>query len=1696
MRDQVRLDIRNTLQQIQSGRLTPSAGLRILEELRMEGERDLLFFHPEWEQVALDHRSPAPDSILLFELDDALSTEVRTRLPAVGQLHVVKRGSAFRQLDRNRFEVNPERPADFRELIATLAQQGVPVTHILFHWSNSGTDIRSMVADAALSLFHLTQSLMEQKRTHAVRLLSLSVDAGDLQDAIQGAIGSFALTIRQENPLYLYKAVTVRDTSLPALAEMALAELTAIDADVQVRVENGVRSVRRLKEVQGTDRSALAWRERGVYLITGGAGGLGHVFASYLARQARARLVLAGRSPLGNEQQERVRDLERLGAEVLYVQADVAEREQVEQLVAKAKQRFGELHGVIHSAGVIRDSFLLKKTAAEWEAVLSPKVYGTFHLDEATRGEPLDWFVLFSSVTVVAGNVGQSDYAFANSFMDHFAAGRASARRPGKSLSLNWPLWQDGGMRLDAAAEQHLHRTLGLTPMSQEQGLLAFESALQSPHAQLAILHGAGEQIRNLFAPRAEPVATPEWNEGNSDLPAADLLEPTKDHLKSVLSRLTKIPASSIASKEPLEAYGIDSVLIMSLTRELEQQFGSLSKTLFFEYENIEALSHYFVDHHQDVLHKLFNRADAAIAAVPQAASPAGQQAIAELPTSLHRERRKNVRRPLQSRSGSSTPEREQQMEIAIIGLSGQYPEARNLAEFWANLQAGKDSITEIPSERWDHSIYFDPDRNRKGKCYSKWGGFISDVDKFDPLFFHISPKEAALMDPQERMFLQTAWHAFEDAGYTKTALQDTAVGVFVGVMYGHYQLYGAEESLKGNVIALNSSSATIANRVSYSLNLHGPSMAIDTMCSSSLTAIHLACDSIRKGESDLALAGGVNVSIHPNKYILLSQGKFSSTDGRCRSFGEGGDGYVPGEGVGAVLLKPLHRAIEDGDQIYGVIKATSLNHGGKTNGYTVPSPQAQGRLIAKALERAQIDPRSISYLEAHGTGTALGDPIEITGLMRAFGERTKDLQFCAIGSVKSNIGHLESAAGIAGITKVLLQMKHERLVPSLHAERLNPHIDFERSPFYVQQELAEWKRPVLEANGVRSIAPRRAGVSSFGAGGSNAHVILEEFQASERSIDPKASGEEAQLILLSARNEERLKAYAEQMLKFLGGDADRPLLPSAKSRVAQTRQVEQSLLSIASKLLQVQVEDLDVSILLTEYGMDRLIWNDLLDLVGQEFQVDATAWTLLEHHTLATLADELIRAGVDRQAEELPVLQAVQSRDFSLRDIAFTLQVGREAMEERLALIVSSVEELVEKLGRFLAGEAGIEQLYRGGGADLRHQVELLVEGRAGEAYMRMLLQEGRFEHLATLYVAGINLDWSLLYTTATDRPKRISLPIYPFAKERYWVPNSSASASAAGAGRPLLTARLHPLVERNTSTLQMQKFSTRLTGAEFYLQDHRIDGAQILPAAAYLEMARAAGELAAERPVRQIEQAVWAHPIDTSTEEREVHICLYQDGEQIGYEVYSEHEGGEVTLHAQGALKLEAGDSKAPERLQLSAIRESLSGSKSAAQCYQEFGQMGYAYGPSFRSIREWSGDGKSALAEICLPDSAAQEADRYLLHPSLLDGALQTVIGLLDPRESVVPYSIGELIVYRSLPERCFAYAVRTSALEDRVQKFTIVLADEQGNQLVRINDFTQRVMKQEGPRRQEIIDLFYKLQSGDIEIDDLQRLVGNA
>ncbi|WP_191889368.1 SDR family NAD(P)-dependent oxidoreductase, partial [Streptomyces mutabilis] len=1006
-------------------------------------------------------------------------------------------------------------------------------------------------------------------------LLQVVVCAADAPDWYTGLSGLLK-TAGLENPKLTAQLLLTDETAdAERTRERIESEARAgHGTPAQVRYRDGRRQVAAWRQLDDSVGVALPWRADGTYLITGGAGELGLVCARELAERAPgARIVLTGRSAPGERIDVTVAELRALGARAEYARLDVTDRDAVSGLVQRIAGDGDVLRGILHCAGILRDGYIIRKTTGELREVLAPKVTGLVALDEATAGLELDFLVSFASSAGSLGNPGQADYALGNAFMDGFAAHRealaAAGQRHGRTLSVDWGLWRDGGMVMDAHAAARLEEQSGLVPIPREAGIDALHRSLASGASQTLCLAFRDEaRLRDALAGRLSVLPEPDGGEpapvareAAPSTPVADLRQLRTRllaHLVDVLATVMKLKSDWIDAETPLEQYGIDSISVIQLTQELEVSFGTLPKTLFFEYRSLTELADYFLESEQETLARLFGHGDSDGGADgdgdgdggpgPRQPGPSpAEQAGTSVPAVVRRAARSRF---VGERATDSRPSADPgSVDIAVIGLSGRYPQAPNLDVFWENLLHGRDSVTEIPAERWDYrSYYYDEDRSRRGRIHSRWGGFLDGVDRFDPTFFNISPREAEIMDPQERLFLQCAYETVQDAGYTPRDLDGGTggAGVFVGVTTADYQLFGLERQLAGDPVAITGNFATIANRVSFHFDFQGPSLAVDTMCSSSLTAISLACESLRLGKCDVAIAGGVNLSLHPNKYLLISQGKFVSSDGRCRSFGAGGDGYVPGEGVGAVLLKPLERAVRDGDHIYGVIKGTAVNHGGRTNGYTVPNPNAQGAVVTRALEQSGVDPRAISYIEAHGTGTKLGDPIEIRGLCQAF-DQVGEGSRCAIGSVKSNIGHAEGAAGIAGLTKILLQMRHGTLVPSLHADDLNPYIDFDATPFTVQRTVAEWRRPVLDVEGEQREQPLVAALSSFGAGGSNAHLVVEEYVAARNGTCGRSRPEGRVAIVLSAKGEEQLERSAERLLAVLRDDrlddADLPAL-------------------------------------------------------------------------------------------------------------------------------------------------------------------------------------------------------------------------------------------------------------------------------------------------------------------------------------------------------------------------------------------------------------------------------------------------------------------------------------------------------------------------------------------------------------------------
>jgi acyl transferase domain-containing protein len=476
---------------------------------------------------------------------------------------------------------------------------------------------------------------------------------------------------------------------------------------------------------------------------------------------------------------------------------------------------------------------------------------------------------------------------------------------------------------------------------------------------------------------------------------------------------------------------------------------------------------------------------------------------------------------------------------IAIIGLGCRFPGDADTPEaFWRLLAAGTDAISEVPLDRWDVAAYYDPNPDAPGKMSTRYGGFLSQVDGFDAEFHGIAPREALSMDPQQRLLLEVAWEALERAGQPPHRLAGSQTGVFIGISSDDYRdLHSGGAAEIDAYTGTGAAYSIAAGRLSYLLGLHGPCFPVDTACSSALVAVHLACQSLRAGECDLALAGGVNLILSPERMVYFSKLRAMAPDGRCKTFDARADGYVRGEGCGIVVLKRLSEAQRDGDPIWAVVRGSAVNHDGHSNGLTAPNGLAQAAVIRAALEQAGVAPAAIGYVEAHGTGTSLGDPIEVQALATVLGDGRPAGQPLLVGSVKTNLGHLEAAAGIAGLIKTVLALQHQTIPAHLHFQTPSPHIPWAAIPVTIPTQNTPWP-----ATG----GARLAGVSAFGLSGTNAHVVLEAAPApTGATADSSLFDEGLHLLPLSARTPAALRALAERYAVLLA-DPGAPGLAAA----------------------------------------------------------------------------------------------------------------------------------------------------------------------------------------------------------------------------------------------------------------------------------------------------------------------------------------------------------------------------------------------------------------------------------------------------------------------------------------------------------------------------------------------------------------------
>ncbi|MBC9915639.1 SDR family NAD(P)-dependent oxidoreductase [Chitinophaga varians] len=1546
-----------------------------------------LHYAHEWQEAPLTVQAapPADGPLLLFAADEQLYRLYKERFKNTGEIILVLPGEAYESMD-NVYRIHPQQPEDFRQLFTALNKAQRNIGRICFAWPAAAslqaeqpydeTFLSDSLNNGVYAFLTLCQSLIEHK-LDKVQLLYLYTGQKGITQPHHEAINGFVKTLLLEQPKLQCKILEIRQStvSYDKILDALMAEYHP-DAQqaMTVRYDDGKRAVRKVKAfaLQAAAEAHAGQpglKEKGVYIITGGVGGLGLIFARRLAEQYKARLVLTGRSALSDARKAELEELRAAGAEVMYIAADVSRYSEVEALLKTTREAFGEINGIIHSAGVIRDAYIRNKTREEMEAVFAPKVYGTRHLDEATKDDQLDFFVTFSSLAAVGGNVGQSDYAFANHFMDAFAGRREYLRqqgeRTGVTVSLNWSLWAEGGMRPDEQTTLFFKKNLGIKPLDTETGLQAFEKGLHAGKTQFVVVEGVQEKIERTWGIKEKEMPAPAPVAATGNIPAdgqadTQLFGMVQDALSDIVMELLKLEAEDMSFDKILLDLGFDSIGLTTYANRINEKYRlEVTPVLFFEYPSIREIASYLVKEQKNEILAVHRTAGASAAVVAPPSTQAAKEPLADnsaFTVSINKGWEPGVQASVASTPAVrslSTGSRFIDQPIAIVGMSGVMPGSKDLEEFWHHLEQEKNLITVIPPDRWRWEDYDGDPFKEKNKTNSKWGGFMGDVDKFDPLFFGISPREAEMMDPQQRIFLETVWKTIEDAGHKVSDLSGTKTGLFVGVATRDYADILADKKIPlDGYSASGNSHSVLVNRVSFLLNLRGPSAPLDTACSSSLIAIHRAIESIHTGSSDMAIVGGVQLMLTPAAYISFGMAGMLSGDGKCKTFDKSANGYVRGEGSGAILLKPLDKAIADKNHIYAVIRATTENHGGRVTMLTAPNPVAQTDLLVEAYEKAQIDPATVGYIECHGTGTSLGDPIEVQALNKTFSELYKKhhkvaaaTPHCGLSSVKTNIGHLETAAGIAGVLKVLLSLKYKKIPATLHFHELNPYINLKGSPLYIVDKTTAWQA-VKDQQG--NPLPRRAGVSSFGFGGANAHVILEEYIPKERAA---VSSSAPHIIVLSAKNEERLNAYAQLLYDHVG-----------------------------------------------------------------------------------------------KQEEDMT-------------DLAFTLQMGRDEMTFRLALLAGSGEELQEKLARYLSGEKQSKDIFSGKVTQESKTTFLNKAGNAAspEALAATWLADGNYTGLAEAWVSGISIGWEELYRNAD--PRRISLPTYPFARERYWFSEEGVEKTGA-AGE---FEKLHPLLHVNASVIGQQSYHSVFTGKECFIADHQIAAQPVLPLTAYLEMVCAAVENALPdyngTTILEMRNTTWREPLVVADSQPLSIALLEADQGEIDFEIYGPA-GGEDIMYCSGRVWPYGHPASA--KLDIAQLKmhfeETPQGPESLYQCLD---QMGMAYGPSLRSIQAVYRGDEQLLVRLRLPPSQDDNHDAYTLHPAMMEGAMQAVVGLLTAMQPLAgpplqPFEVASLKRFARCDAEMYAWVryARGSKPGDSTIRVDIDLTDITGKVGVKI------------------------------------------
>jgi acyl transferase domain-containing protein len=1446
---------------------------------------------------------------------------------------------------------HPDHPAISRGLAATL------------------TLIRALVAaDVAAPLWVLTAGAVKAGRSDG------SVSPSQAQ------AWALARSAALEWPQLWGGAVDVLADADTEAVRLLRAALSGPGGEEEFAVRPGGLSVRRLVEAPPTT-APRPWRPRGTIVVTGGTGALGSHLARWLAADGADHLVLVSRrGPDAPGAAALAADLRGHGTGVTVAACDAADRDALAALLSDVRAEHGPIRSVFHLAGT-GERVPLEDITVGQLADASAKAAAAAHLSELCAEDPLDAFVLFSSIagTGLWSSTGQAAYAAGNAYLDSLAERRRAAGQTATAVA--WGLWAGPGLGGDETFARYLRRH-GVEPMPPGLAMAALRQALDEDVDCLMVADVNWDAFVPSFnaarprplldeLPRARPAPAPTGTGGpQDDLAALPLAEQRTRLLRRVLAVTAAIvggdsgPDSGAdpGTERSFRDRGFDSLMAVELRERLSAETGlSLPATLAFDYPSPAAVASYL---HGELT----------------------SGAVADQP---------GTARPI----ATGEP-------IAIVAMACRYPGGvRSPEDFWELLVAERDAMAGFPLDRgWDVDGLYDQDGTRPGTSCAALGGFLYDAGDFDPAFFDISPREAVAMDPQQRLLLMLTWEALERADIDAASLRGSDMGVFVGTWPHHYGSGGGPVPDEVEGYLLTGTAASVSSgRIAYTFGLRGPALTVDTACSSSLVAVHLACQAIRSGECAMALAGGVTVMGAPNVFIEFSRQRGLAPDGRCKPFAAAANGTAWGEGAGLVLLEPLSAAVRDGRTVLGVIRGSAVNHDGASNGLTAPNGPSQDRVIRQALASARLNPADVDAVEAHGTGTTLGDPIEAQALIAAYGQDRDPARPLLVGSVKSNIGHTQGAAGVAGLMKLILAMRHGLLPPTLHIDRPTPHVDWSADTVRLVTEATAWPG---------SQRPRRAGVSSFGISGTNAHVILEQAPASLDMAAGSASGPTGTPWLLSAKTVPALRAQADRLLAFVVSHPDLSLDDAARTlatarhpfehRAALAAGTRAELIGGLEHLARGSADPVPgvvrgvasagrVALLFPGDGLDGGRWQpgagrelcDAFPVFARELdEVCAELDTVLDHPLRAVLfaPPGTVLAGLLGQGRyaraALFAFEVAMSRQLKHLGLQPACLVG-DGAGELAAAYVAGMMPLPEAVARVVAGDG-----LRGAAlAPPTIPVHAGVDPGAVDVTYYLALGSGLGEPrglaaaLAAAHCHGQRIRWDQLY--AGHPRAHVDLPTYAFDRKRFWL---EAAERDTGDWHPLITAAIEL---DDGGMLFTGGFSLR---SQPWLADHAVLGKVVVPGVTFLELAAwAAGQAGCGQVAELTHQVPLIMPEHAPVE---LQLRLGPPGAagQRDLTLRCRERDGAWSRLATGVVAAGSASRGAPASWPPQGATP-----LATATFYRQADEHGhYGWGPAFQGLRAAWRSGDDVYAELRLPVSPG----RFALHPVLLDASMHAL------------------------------------------------------------------------------------------------------